>query len=101
MTVTGGKLKELDGMLMGVENELLHRKVDRQEITIDGALDTINKAAEAGAIDLGDCVADGGGEADSGGTQGDEAETEAGGEEDSDADTSTDPDASAGDDEEE
>ena len=52
------KINDLNVMLMGVENELLKRKVDRQDVTIDSALDTLNKAAENGDIELTDCCDD-------------------------------------------
>jgi len=51
----GEKLTDLNQTLVGVENELLKRKIADQDETIDGALDIINQAAEAGAIDLDDC----------------------------------------------
>lgn len=53
------KLNDLNDVLVGVENELLRRKVSRQDDTIDYAMDIINKAADAGAIELVDCDGDG------------------------------------------
>jgi hypothetical protein len=55
MTATSEKVTSLNDLLVGVENSLLKRKIDRQDVTIDGALDVINKASEAGAIEVGDC----------------------------------------------
>lgn len=52
---SGEKLKDLNDTLTSVENELLQRKVDRQDAELDSALDVINDAAEAGAIELKDC----------------------------------------------
>jgi len=89
---TGEKLGTLDQTLTGVENELLRRKVARQDDTIDGALDIINQAAEAGAIALDNCdgcddddgdggTQDGGGSDDDGGSDDGDG---SGGEDDSD-----------------
>jgi hypothetical protein len=58
---SGEKLKDLNDTLTSVENELLRRKVDRQDVEIDSALDVINKAAEAGAIEVKDCDDNAGG----------------------------------------
>lgn len=51
---TGERLTvtDLNQTLTGVENELLKRMVDRQDATIDAALDVINRAAENGDIDI-------------------------------------------------
>lgn len=94
MTQTGEKLTDLGNTLMGVENELLKRKVDRQEKTIDGALDVINKAAEAGVIDLTDQGATGGDvDPDGSETQGDDAVTADPGGNDTDTDTDEEPES--------
>ena len=71
--VAGEKLKDLNQTLIGVENELLRRKVDAQDATIDGAMEIINTAAENGQIELDDCE----------GCEGDEDGGEAAGDDDS------------------
>jgi len=50
--MTDGKLADLNGTLMGVENELLKRKVSQQDQTIDDAMDIINTAVDDGAIEF-------------------------------------------------
>jgi hypothetical protein len=82
------KLQDLNRTLMGVENELQKRKIDRQDATIDGALDVINTAAADGAIDVDDCDGCEDDEAGDSGAQvadgeGEDGEAEAGGEEES------------------
>ncbi len=51
------KLKELNVTLKDVENNLMSRKIERQDATIDDALEIINMAQEAGAIEVDDCAA--------------------------------------------
>ena len=46
------KLDGLNSTLMGVENELMGRALDRRDDQLDHAVDFINKAAEADAIDI-------------------------------------------------
>lgn len=59
MTTTAGeKLTDLNVTLVGIENKLLHKKVDRQDLTIDSALEIINKASEDGHIELSGCESD-------------------------------------------
>lgn len=48
-------LNKLSDTLMGIENDLLKRKIDRQEATIDSAMDILNTAAEMGAIEFRGC----------------------------------------------
>lgn len=51
------KLKELNTTLKDVENNLMGRKIERQDATIDDALEIINMAQETGAIEVDDCAA--------------------------------------------
>lgn len=51
------KLKELNTTLKDVENNLMARKIERQDATIDDALEIINMAQETGAIEVDDCAA--------------------------------------------
>lgn len=44
------RLNSLNTALQGVENDLLHRALERSRDEVDHAFDFINKAAEAGAI---------------------------------------------------
>lgn len=55
----GDKLKDLAGALTGLENELLRRKMDKQDDTIDDALNIINGLADDGTIEIdGECCGD-------------------------------------------
>jgi hypothetical protein len=57
------KLDKVNRTLTGVENALLRRKVERQDATIDGVVDTLNKLADDDIIDFeGDDAGDGDGE---------------------------------------
>jgi hypothetical protein len=56
MTAKNEKINALQQTMVGVENELLRRKIERQEVTIDGALDVINQAAAIGAIEIENCA---------------------------------------------
>lgn len=47
------RLSGLNDTLMGVENKLLHRALDRSRDEVDGAYEFLNKAADAGVIELG------------------------------------------------
>ena len=46
------KLQALNQTLIGVENELMARAIDRRDNDIDHCLDFINKAADDDAIDI-------------------------------------------------
>ena len=51
------KLNGLNNTLLGVENKLIHRSLDRSRADAENAYDFINQAAEAGVVDIGcsDC----------------------------------------------
>jgi len=49
------KLNGLNTMLMGVENKLMGRALERDRAELDHATDFINNAAEQGVIDI-DCT---------------------------------------------
>ena len=54
------KMKTLDDLntaLKDVESNLMARKIERQDATIDDALEIINMAQEAGSIEVDDCAA--------------------------------------------
>ena len=46
------RLTGLSDTLVGVENKLLHRALDRSRDEVEGAYDFINQAADAGVVDI-------------------------------------------------
>lgn len=48
----GERLSDLNTMLMGVENTLLHRALDRSRGEVEHSYEFISQAAEAGVIDV-------------------------------------------------
>ncbi len=49
-------LDDLNTALKDVENNLMARKIERQDVTIDDALEIINMAQENGDIEVDDCA---------------------------------------------
>jgi len=51
-TMEVGRLEDLRGTLQSVENNLLHRALERSRGEAEAAFDFINTAAEAGVVDI-------------------------------------------------
>lgn len=52
MSESNAKTKELNNLMMGVQNELYPRAVERREVAMDSAIDFINQMTDEGVIDI-------------------------------------------------
>lgn len=55
---SSNRLEKLNKMLSKIEVDLMQKKIEKQNDTIDSALDIINTAAENGDIEISGCCDD-------------------------------------------